>query len=125
MPLGIMRVPRFAAERNADQRLIALGIVGIFVDRRAGRDCRERDAYQPPEVIIAKLIEAPGNNAPLGGIKVVTQNGWFAVRPSGTEDVLKIYAESLKSKEHLVQIQQEARGIIQTFFRSAGVYSNR
>jgi len=73
------------------------------------------------EVIIAKLIEAPGNNAPLGGIKVVTQNGWFAVRPSGTEDVYKIYAESLKSKEHLVQIQQEARAIIETFFRLAGV----
>jgi phosphoglucomutase len=75
------------------------------------------------EIIMAKLTEAPGNNAPFGGIKVVTQNGWFAVRPSGTEDVHKIYAESFKSKEHLTQIQGEARAIIETLFRSAGVYS--
>jgi phosphoglucomutase len=73
------------------------------------------------EIILAKLIEAPGNNAPFGGIKVVTQNGWFAVRPSGTEEVYKFYAESLKSKEHLAWIQQEARAIIDSFFRSAGV----
>jgi len=73
------------------------------------------------EIILAKLTEAPGNNAPLGGIKVVTQNGWFAVRPSGTEDVYKFYAESLKSKKHLARIQQEARAIIESFFRSVGV----
>jgi len=73
------------------------------------------------EIIMAKLTEAPGNNAPFGGIKVVTQNGWFAVRPSGTEDVHKIYAESFKSKEHLTQIQGEARAIIENLFRSAGV----
>jgi phosphoglucomutase len=73
------------------------------------------------EIILAKLTAAPGNDAPLGGIKVVTQNGWFAVRPSGTEDVYKIYAESFKSKEHLTQIQEEARAIIDTFFRLAGV----
>jgi phosphoglucomutase len=77
------------------------------------------------EIIMAKLTEAPGNNAPLGGIKVVTQNGWFAVRPSGTEDVHKIYAESFKSKEHLTQIQGEARAFIETLFRSAGVYSTK
>lgn len=71
------------------------------------------------EVIIAKLIEAPGNNGPLGGIKVVTKHGWFAVRPSGTEDIYKIYAESFKSKEHLTQIQEEAREIIENIFRSA------
>jgi phosphoglucomutase len=75
------------------------------------------------EIILAKLTVAPGNNAPLGGIKVVTQNGWFAIRPSGTEDVQKIYAESFKSKEHLTQIQEEAREIIETIFRSVGVYS--
>ena len=72
------------------------------------------------ETIVAKLTEAPGNNAPLGGIKVVTQNGWFAVRPSGTEDVHKIYAESFKGKTHLARIQEEARAIIETLFRSAG-----
>jgi phosphoglucomutase len=75
------------------------------------------------EIILAKLTAAPGNNAPLGGIKVVTQNGWFAVRPSGTEDVHKIYAESFKSKEHLTQIQEEAREIVETLYRSAGVQS--
>ena len=73
------------------------------------------------EIILAKLTAAPQNNAPLGGIKVVTQNGWFAVRPSGTEDMLKIYAESFKNKEHLTHIQEEARAIIDTFFRSTGV----
>lgn len=73
------------------------------------------------EIILAKLIEAPGNNAPFGGIKIVTQNGWFAVRPSGTEEIYKFYAESLKSKEHLTRIQQEARAIIKSFFRSVGV----
>ena len=73
------------------------------------------------EIILAKLTAAPGNNAPLGGIKVVTQNGWFAVRPSGTEDVHKMYAESFKSKEHLTQIQEEAREIVETLCRSAGV----
>jgi phosphoglucomutase len=72
------------------------------------------------ETILAKLTAAPGNNAPLGGIKVVTQNGWFAVRPSGTEDVHKLYAESFKSKEHLTQIQEEAREIVETLCRSAG-----
>jgi phosphoglucomutase len=60
------------------------------------------------EIILAKLTAAPSSNAPLGGIKVVTQNGWFAVRPSSTEDVHKIYAESFKSKKHLTQIQEEA-----------------
>jgi len=73
------------------------------------------------EIILAKLTAAPGNDAPLGGIKVVTQNGWFAVRPSGTEDVYKIYAESFKSKEHLTQIQEEAKKIVETLCRSAGV----
>jgi phosphoglucomutase len=73
------------------------------------------------EIILAKLTAAPGNDAPLGGIKLVTQNGWFAVRPSGTEDMLKIYTESFKNKEHLTHIQEEARAIIDTFFRSNGV----
>ena len=64
------------------------------------------------EPIIAKLTNAPGNGAPIGGLKVVTANGWFAARPSGTEDVYKIYAESLKSADHLVQIIGEAREIV-------------
>ncbi len=64
------------------------------------------------EPIIARLTRAPGNNAPIGGIKVVTANGWFAARPSGTEDVYKLYAESFKSPEHLNQIVCEAQQII-------------
>ena len=57
------------------------------------------------EPIIQKLTHAPGNQAPIGGLKVVTENGWFAARPSGTEDIYKIYTESFKGKEHLKQIQ--------------------
>ena len=64
------------------------------------------------EPIIAKLTNAPGNNAPIGGLKVVAANGWFAARPSGTENVYKIYAESFKSELHLAQIMAEARQIV-------------
>jgi phosphoglucomutase len=64
------------------------------------------------EPITAKLTKAPGNGAPIGGLKVTAQSGWFAARPSGTEDVYKIYAESLKSAEHLAQIIGEAREIV-------------
>jgi phosphoglucomutase len=62
--------------------------------------------------IVAKITNAPGNNAPIGGLKVTTQNGWFAARPSGTESVYKIYAESFKSQPHLQQIMDEARQIV-------------
>jgi phosphoglucomutase len=58
------------------------------------------------------LTTAPGNGAAIGGLKVVTENGWFAARPSGTEDVYKLYAESFKGKEHLKKIQDEAQAII-------------
>jgi phosphoglucomutase len=64
------------------------------------------------EPIIAKLTKAPGNGASIGGLKVVTESGWFAARPSGTEDVYKIYAESLRGPDHLAQIQDEARGVV-------------
>lgn len=62
--------------------------------------------------ILEKLTAASCNNAPIGGLKVVTKNGWFAARPSGTEDIYKIYAESLKSEQHLAQIQHQARQIV-------------
>jgi len=62
--------------------------------------------------ILDKLTAATCNHAPIGGLKVTTQNGWFAARPSGTEDIYKIYAESLKSADHLAQIQTEARQIV-------------
>ena len=61
------------------------------------------------EPIVAKLTRAPGNDAPIGGLKVVTANGWFAARPSGTEDIYKIYAESFKGEEHLHQVQARRR----------------
>ena len=64
------------------------------------------------EPIVARLTQAPFNQAPIGGLKVVTENGWFAARPSGTEDVYKIYAESFISEQHLRQIQEEARQIV-------------
>lgn len=64
------------------------------------------------EKIIAKLTHAPFNHAAIGGLKVVTENGWFAARPSGTENVYKIYAESFISEEHLARIQAEAQAIV-------------
>ncbi len=73
------------------------------------------------ETITAKLTHAPGNNAAIGGLKVVTENGWFAARPSGTEDIYKIYAESFKGSEHLQQIKQEAQTIVNAAFQAAGV----
>jgi len=71
------------------------------------------------EPILAKHTRAPGNQAPLGGLKVVTENGWFAARPSGTEDVYKIYAESFRSRAHLEQIQKEAREIVGRAFQGS------
>ena len=64
------------------------------------------------EAIVAKMTEAPGNGAPIGGLKVVTESAWFAARPSGTEDVYKIYAESFKGPEHLAQVQKEAKEVV-------------
>ena len=73
------------------------------------------------EPIIAKLTAAPGNGAAIGGLKVVTENGWFAARPSGTESIYKIYMESFKSEEHLKQIQKEAQEIVSAALAKAGV----
>ncbi|MHA2789745.1 phosphoglucomutase (alpha-D-glucose-1,6-bisphosphate-dependent) [Corynebacterium sp. S7] len=64
------------------------------------------------EAIVAKLTNAPGNGAPIGGLKVTTENAWFAARPSGTEDKYKIYAESFKGEEHLAQVQKEAQQVV-------------
>lgn len=73
------------------------------------------------EPILAKLTTAPGNGAPIGGLKVVSKNGWFAARPSGTEDVYKIYAESFLGEDHLAKIREEARGMVDGVFARAGV----
>ena len=71
------------------------------------------------ETITAKLTNAPGNNAPIGGLKVVTENGWFTARPSGTEDIYKVYAESFQSAKHLAAIQKEAQEIVDAVLQSA------
>jgi phosphoglucomutase len=73
------------------------------------------------EKIVAKITHAPCNQAAIGGLKLVTENGWFAARPSGTEDVYKIYAESFRGIEHLRQIQAEARQVVSAAFQAAGV----
>jgi phosphoglucomutase len=69
------------------------------------------------EPIVAKLTRAPGNNAPIGGLKVTTANGWFAARPSGTENIYKIYAESFKGEPHLKAIVEEAKQIVSDALR--------
>jgi phosphoglucomutase len=92
------------------------------MDAPAGAEARKKLAKLSPEQVSAgtlagepitgKLTNAPGNGAALGGLKVTTENGWFAARPSGTEDVYKIYAESFKDQAHLEAIQREAREIV-------------
>lgn len=88
------------ASREQKAKLSALSAEDVSADTLAG------------ETITAKLTHAPANNAAIGGLKVCTENGWFAARPSGTEDVYKIYAESFKGAEHLAQIQNEAKEIV-------------
>ena len=72
------------------------------------------------EAITAKLSTAPGNGAAVGGVKVVSENAWFAARPSGTEDVYKIYAESFRGPEHLAEVQAEAKRIVDAALGAAG-----
>ncbi|MFC1234843.1 phosphoglucomutase (alpha-D-glucose-1,6-bisphosphate-dependent) [Vibrio sp. F74] len=73
------------------------------------------------ELITARLTHAPGNGAAIGGLKVTTENGWFAARPSGTEDIYKIYCESFKGEEHLKAIEKEAQEIVNQVFADAGL----
>jgi phosphoglucomutase len=77
------------------------------------------------EPVRAKVTVTQGNNLPLGGIKVIAENGWFAARPSGTEDIYKIYAESFRSEGHLRQIQQEAQNTIARLFENAKAGSRK
>ena len=72
------------------------------------------------EPITAKLTRAPGNNASIGGLKVTTENGWFAARPSGTEDIYKIYAESFLGRDHLDRLKAEAQSMVNAAFTAAG-----
>jgi phosphoglucomutase len=89
--------PASAAQRS---RLAKLSPEQLEITRLAG------------DTIDRMLDRAPGNNAPIGGIKVATANGWFAARPSGTEDIYKIYAESFKDQEHLQWIVRDAQHIV-------------
>lgn len=73
------------------------------------------------DMITARLTHAPGNGAAIGGLKVTTDYGWFAARPSGTEDIYKIYCESFKGAEHLKQIEHEAQKIVNQVFKNAGL----
>lgn len=73
------------------------------------------------EPILAKLTQAPANGASIEGLKVVTKSGWFAARPSGTEDIYKIYTESFKGKDHLALLQKEAQDMVSEAFKAAGV----
>jgi phosphoglucomutase len=92
------------------------------VDAPASRDEKAKLAALSPddvtatelagEGITAKLTEAPGNGAAIGGLKVTTQSAWFAARPSGTEDVYKIYAESFRGPDHLAEVQEAAREVV-------------
>jgi phosphoglucomutase len=68
--------------------------------------------------IIARLTRAPGNDADIGGIKVVSRNGWFAARPSGTEDICKVYTESFRSQEHLKKVQEQAMTIVEAAYKA-------
>ncbi len=88
------------ANREEKAKLAALSPEQVKAETLAG------------EKITAKLTHAPGNGAAIGGLKVCTENGWFAARPSGTEDIYKIYAESFLGEDHLKQIQSEAKKIV-------------
>jgi phosphoglucomutase len=71
------------------------------------------------EPVVAALTAAPGDGQPIGGVKVLAEHGWFAARPSGTEAVYKLYAESWKGEAHLRRIQEEARAAIQRATRNS------
>lgn len=102
---------RVNAPANDAQKLVLKNLSADMVttDQMAG------------DPIIAKLTNAQGNGAAIGGLKIVTDKGWFAARPSGTEDIYKIYAESFKDETHLRMIQQEAQLIVNNALKNAGV----
>ncbi len=102
---------RIDAPASADQRAILKNLSPEMITA----------AELAGETITAKLTRAPGNNAEIGGLKVITKNGWFAARPSGTEDIYKIYAESFLGEGHLQRIQEEAVAIVGAAFTAAGV----
>jgi len=109
--LGEPYYGRVEAVANLQQKTVLtnLSVDAITADTLAG------------ESIKKILTHAPGNNAAIGGLKVVTENGWFAARPSGTEDIYKIYAESFIDQTHLQLIISEAQDIVNAAFKTAGL----
>ncbi|MGA7274264.1 MAG: hypothetical protein WBX14_05400, partial [Candidatus Udaeobacter sp.] len=105
---GTSYYTRIDAPATPDQkaRLQRLSPAAVTIETLAG------------DAITAKLTSAPGNGAPIGGLKVMTENGWFAARPSGTEDIYKIYAESFRDQSHLAAIVHEAQEIVTNALRS-------
>ncbi|MFW7523866.1 phosphoglucomutase (alpha-D-glucose-1,6-bisphosphate-dependent) [Vibrio ostreicida] len=108
---GVSEYTRVQASANGKQKevLKTLSAEMVAADTLAG------------DPITSRLTHAPGNGAPIGGLKVTTDSGWFAARPSGTEDIYKIYCESFKGKAHLKQIEQEAQEIVNQVFVRSGL----
>jgi len=104
--LGAPAYERIDAPATAEQKAV---LVGLTADSLGVREL----AGDP---ITSVLTAAPGNGASFGGVKVVTANGWFAARPSGTEDVYKLYAESFRSQDHLRRIQADAQTLLSHAF---------
>ena len=95
-------------------------LIGVFVVRRlsALSPQQVRCTHLAGETVQRILSHAPGNDAPIGGVKVIADGGWFAARPSGTEDIYKIYAESFREEEHLRRIVEEAQAIVDDALRA-------
>ena len=109
MELGHSWYERIDAPANAKQKTILKNLKPEQVNLK-------QLAGEPVRSI---TLSAPGNRQPLGGIKVSTENGWFAARPSGTEDAYKIYAESFRGDDHLKEIQSEAQAVLSGIFSNA------
>ncbi|MEO8029933.1 MAG: phosphoglucomutase (alpha-D-glucose-1,6-bisphosphate-dependent) [Gemmatimonadota bacterium] len=108
---GDFAYAREDAPADADERQVLLGLTPAAIT--------EQSVAGDP--ITGRLTTAPGNGAPIGGVKVVTERGWFAVRPSGTEDVYKLYAESFVGPAHLGRIQEEASVIVRRLFATGRI----
>jgi phosphoglucomutase len=131
--MGLLAAEITAKTRQRSEQVLRVrhagfGKIVLSANRRARHRANRRNfsaALDPAkfdakelagEPIERKLVNAPGNNAPIGGIKVVAKSGWFAARPSGTEDVYKIYAESFRSEDHLHEIQKDAQAGVDRVF---------